>query len=96
MEAQPYSPATYVVNFLALSVLTVGTVALSLAHLGAWHLAVGGAIGVVKAGLVVLVFMQLARGSARTWLVAGAGLFWLAILVALTMADYLTRSHASY
>jgi hypothetical protein len=26
-----------------------------------------------------------------TWLVAGAGFFWLAILFALTMNDYLTR-----
>jgi hypothetical protein len=27
-----------------------------------------------------------------TWLVAGAGFFWLGIMFALTMSDYLTRS----
>ena len=96
MSERPYSPTISVLTFLALAALTVGTVALSLAELGEWHFAVGAAIAVVKAALVVGVFMELARGSARTKLVAAAGLFWLGILVTLTMSDYLTRYRASF
>ena len=85
-----------VLTFAALVGLTLATVALSFLRLGPWHLAVGLAIGAVKAALVGLFFMHLIRGPSRTWLAAGVGLFWLGILVALTMSDYLTRPFASY
>lgn len=46
--------------------------------------------------LVALIFMHLIRSPARMWLAAGVGLFWLGILLTLTMSDYFTRSHAAY
>lgn len=48
-------------------------------------------IAVCKATLVVLFFMHVKYGSHLTKVVVAAGLFWLAILISLTMADYKTR-----
>lgn len=83
--------STYYLVFAALIVLTALTVGASFLELGAWHVAVGLAFGVVKALLVALFFMHLIHGSRLTWLVVGAGLFWLAILLGLTLSDYLSR-----
>jgi len=49
------------------------------------------AIAAVKAALVVWFFMHLRTSSRLTWLASSAGLMWLAILMALTAGDYLTR-----
>jgi hypothetical protein len=54
------------------------------------------AIGATNAVLVALFFMHLVRSPGRTWLAAGLGLFWLSILIALTMTDYLARKGASF
>jgi len=48
-------------------------------------------IAVFKAVLVVLFFMHAKYSTRLTWVVAAAGVFWLGILLALTMGDYLTR-----
>jgi cytochrome c oxidase subunit 4 len=45
--------------------------------------------------IVILYFMHLRYSSRLTWVVAGAGFFWLFILMALTMSDYLTRAWLS-
>jgi cytochrome c oxidase subunit 4 len=97
MAERPISRGTSVRTFLALVALTLTTVGLSFLRMGpAGHLAVGLAFGAAKAGLVALVFMHLVRSPARVWLAAGLGLFWLGILVALTMTDYLARPSASF
>lgn len=96
MTQRTISPATYGVAYAALIVFTFATVALSFARLSPWHFAVGAAFAVVKTALVVLFFMGLIRSSGRTWLTAGVGLFWLGILMILTVSDYLTRFHAAY
>ncbi len=50
------------------------------------------AIAVFKATLVVLYFMHARYSPKRTQLVIIAGLFWLALLLLLTLADYLSRA----
>jgi cytochrome c oxidase subunit 4 len=87
---------TYYFNFAALVALTVITVGLSMLRMHPWHLAVGSAIGALKVCLVALFFMHLIRGPARTWLAAGVGLFWLLILLVLSMTDYFTRTGTSF
>ena len=87
---------TYYVVFAALIGLTLLTVAVSFVELGPFHLAVGLGIGAVKAVLVALFFMHLLHSTRLTWVVVGAGLFWLGILIVLTMSDYLTRDVLSY
>ena len=49
------------------------------------------AIAVFKATLVVLFFMHARYSPKRTQLVVISGIFWLILLLALTMSDYLTR-----
>ncbi len=88
--------STYYAVFAALIALTFLTVGISFIDLGAWHTPVGLVIAVAKASLVVLFFMHLLHSPRMIWISFGAGLFWLAILLALTMADYLTRHRLSY
>jgi len=44
-----------------------------------------------KATLVALFFMHLRYSVRLTWLIVVAALFWLSILIGLTMSDQLTR-----
>ena len=48
-------------------------------------------IAFFKMGCVVLIFMHVYWSSRLIWLTAIAGFFWLAIMFAFTMQDYLTR-----
>jgi len=50
------------------------------------------AIAVFKATLVVLYFMHARYSPKRTQLVIVAGIFWLALLLLLTLSDYLSRA----
>ena len=88
--------STYYAVFVALIALTFLTVGISFIDLGAWHTPVGLVIAVTKASLVALFFMHLLHSPRMIWISFGAGLFWLAILLALTLADYLTRHWLSY
>jgi cytochrome c oxidase subunit 4 len=90
------SPATYLVIFGALLALTVTTVAVAAAPLGAWHTPVAFAIAAVKATLVVLFFMHVLHSTRLTWVVVLASLFMLGIMFALTFSDYLTRAWMMY
>ncbi|MGI8669231.1 MAG: cytochrome C oxidase subunit IV family protein [Aridibacter sp.] len=49
-------------------------------------------IAFTKMTFVVLFFMHVRWSSRLVWLSAVAGFFWLAIMFAFTMQDYLTRS----
>jgi cytochrome c oxidase subunit 4 len=49
-------------------------------------------IAFFKMTCVVLIFMHVRWSSRLIWLTAIAGFFWLAIMFAFTMQDYLTRS----
>jgi cytochrome c oxidase subunit 4 len=83
---------TYGAVFAALLVLTGVTILLGGVDLGAWHATVGLAIATTKATLIVLFFMHMLHSSRLTWVVAGASLLFLALLLGLTLTDYLSRS----
>jgi cytochrome c oxidase subunit IV len=74
---------------IALLFITWGVAELDL---GRWSLVAAMTVAVVKMVLVVLIFMHVRYSSSLTWVFAGAGLFWLFIMITLTMGDYLTRS----
>jgi cytochrome c oxidase subunit 4 len=82
---------SYFSVYFALLLFTALTIGMSFVDLGAWHTVVGLIIASIKATLVLVVFMHLATGGPRTWLVVAASLFWLSILMGLTLTDYLTR-----
>ena len=77
-------PRIYVLVFVALLGLTAVTVRLSFVDLGEWHSAVGLAIAVAKALLIVLFFMHVLHGTKLIWVIAISGLFWLGLLMTLT------------
>ena len=48
-------------------------------------------IAVIKASLVVLFFMHAKYSPKRTQMVIIASIFWLAVMLFMTMSDYVTR-----
>ena len=81
----------YIAVFAALLVLTAATTAAAFYDLGPLSNVVALGIAGLKATLVVLYFMHVRYGTRLIPLVVAAGLFWLMILIALSLTDYLTR-----
>jgi cytochrome c oxidase subunit 4 len=90
------SRRTYWLIFFLLVGLTALTVGVSLLEIGVWHTPAGLAIATAKALLVGLFFMHIIHSPALTWLTVAAGLFWMGILMVLTLSDYLTRHWSVY
>lgn len=76
---------------LGLLLLLALNVGLSRLDLGAFGPVVSYGIAALQVALLGLVLMHAAYGSPLTRLFAGAGLVWLALLMGLTLADFLTR-----
>lgn len=77
---------------MVLTILTVAVAKYDLEHIwGPLNIIVALTIAMVKATAVVLIFMHVRWSSKLTQVIVIAGLFWLAILLILTMADYLVR-----
>ena len=78
--------------FVALLGLTLLTVGVAFLDLGSLNTIIALTIAVVKALLVLLFFMHLRYSSSLIWIVWGAGIFWVMLLLTITLSDYLTRS----
>jgi cytochrome c oxidase subunit 4 len=85
------SVKTYALVFLALLTLTLVTTLVAYVDLGPFSVVVALAIAVSKMLLVALFFMHVRHSTRLTKLVVLGGLLWLVILIALTMADIITR-----
>lgn len=81
----------YYLIFLALMVGTALTWWVATIDLGMMNNVIMLVIAVTKATLVVLFFMHVKYGSKLTWLVVGGAVFFLLILIVLTLNDYLAR-----
>jgi cytochrome c oxidase subunit IV len=88
---QPLRLRTYVIVFVTLLALTGLTTLLAYVDLGRFNLVVALLIAAGKGFLVVLFFMHLVQTTHRTQFIAAAGIFWLALLIVLTLSDVLTR-----
>ena len=88
------SPKMYIAVFAALLVLTGVTWGVAQVDLGWANDLVALAVATVKALLVILFFMHVRHSTRMTMLTAGAGFFWLAILLLITLSDYATRESA--
>ena len=91
MSEHIVSPKVYIGIFLSLMVLTAATVAAAYVNLGPFNIVIALAIASLKATLVVLYFMHARYSPKRTHMVIIAAVFWLAIMLALTLSDYVTR-----
>ncbi len=83
--------ALLALSWLALLALLGITVYAAYLPLGTLNSTVALAIALTKAVIVASIFMELRQANALTVAFAGAGLFWLAILLWLALGDYLTR-----
>ncbi len=91
MSGHIVSPRLYYVIFITLMVLTGVTVWVAFLDLKFMNTIVALTIAVTKATLVVLFFMHVKYSTRLTWVVAASGVVWLAIMVSLTLSDYLSR-----
>ncbi len=84
-------PGTYLAIITSLLILTGVTVYAAYVNLGKYNIVVALVIATVKATLVVLFFMHAKYSPRRTQLVIIAGIFWLALLLFMTLSDYASR-----
>ena len=93
MSEHIVSPKLYVVILGALMLGTFLTVAAAVKDFGPWNIVIALAIATSKAVLVVLFFMHARYSPRRTHLVIVCAVFWLALLLGLTVSDYGMRPH---
>jgi len=92
-EHGTHSNGFYIAIGISLLVLTAITVFAAFVNLGPFNPVVALLIATVKATLVILFFMHVKGASEKlTAAVVVSGFFFLAILISLSLADYLTRS----
>ena len=94
-HAEP-SPSSYYVIYLLIVGLIVAAVAASCADLGPAAIYANLLIAAAQASLLAYFFMHLKGADNLTWLIAGAGLFWLVILFIFLLTDYVTRYKGAY
>jgi cytochrome c oxidase subunit IV len=86
----------YYVIFGILMVLTGVTVGVAYIDLGRWNTVAALAIACFKAMIVVLYFMHVKYSTRLIKLTVIAGLYWMGIMFALTLGDYLTRALGTF
>lgn len=97
-HGQPHVVPTriYYAIFATLMVLTGATVAVAYIDLGRLNTVLALAIACFKAAIVVLYFMHVKYGTRLIKLTVIAGLYWMGIIFALTLGDYLTRAWGTF
>ena len=88
--------STYYAIFAALMVGTAITVAVAFVNLGVFNFPVAIGIAITKATLVILFFMHAKYSSTLTKLFVGTAFFFLAIMLGLSLTDYLSRGLRTY
>ena len=81
----------YFAVFATLILLTWVTAWISTVDLGRLNLVVALSIAVFKASLVILFFMHLAYATKLTKMIVFSGVYWLILLLFITMEDIWTR-----
>ena len=91
MSAHILPKRVYYTIFAILMFCTYLTVQIAFFDLGALNTIAAIGIACFKATIVILFFMHVKYSSRLTWVVVLGSIFWFAILIVLTMSDYLTR-----
>jgi cytochrome c oxidase subunit IV len=87
------SPKIYFAIFAALMLGTSITVWAAFQNFGKLNIVIALVIATIKATFVVLFFMHARYSPRRTQLVIICSIFWLAIMLGMTLSDYDTRPH---
>jgi caa(3)-type oxidase subunit IV len=77
--------------YVVLVIGAIATIGVSFAHLGDAAIYLHMAISFTQVSLVAYYWMHLKRSDSVTWLTALSGLFFMIILFAWPLSDYLTR-----
>lgn len=91
MTEQTTSAKTYIFVYVALLVLLLLTYVADSIDMGSLNLVVALAVAICKTLLIVYFFMHVRTSERLIWLFATAGFLWLAILLGLTLSDFVTR-----
>jgi cytochrome c oxidase subunit 4 len=83
--------STYYAVYAALLVLLLATVGAAYLNLGAFNFLVSMVIAVIKGILIMLIFMHVRYSERLVWIFATAAFLWLAVLIGMSLNDYLTR-----
>src|SRR5690242_2607988 len=86
----------YYTIYAVLMICTGLTVWIAFMDLGELNTVAALGIAALKASLVVLFFMHVKYSTRLTWAVVVGSIFWLGILLTLTMNDYVTRLWGTY
>lgn len=81
----------WVIYFL-LMILLVLTIAVAYIDFGALGVPIAMSIATVKAVLILLYFMHVRYSNKLVWIFSAATLYWLFILLALSLNDFWARS----
>lgn len=93
MSEHVVSTKTYYIVWIVLLILTALTASVSTVGLGRFNTLVALVIATAKASIVALFFMHIKYTSEKmTKAVLISALFWLLILLLLSMTDYTTRA----
>jgi cytochrome c oxidase subunit 4 len=96
MSQPTVSARTYTFTLLALLGLTLLTSLLALLDLGQFSFIAGVAIAVLKASLIVAIFMHALYDTKLIRVVLAGGVIWFLIMISITLGDYLTRGWLSF
>jgi cytochrome c oxidase subunit 4 len=96
MSAHILPKRVYYTIFAILMFCTYLTVQIAFFDLGPLNTIAALAIACFKATIVILFFMHVKYSTRLTWAVVLGSIFWFAILIALTMSDYLTRAWRTF
>jgi cytochrome c oxidase subunit 4 len=87
---------TFFLVWIGLMIGTIVTVLVAQYNLGPFSAVVALTIATAKALLVVLFFMEVRYSSRMTIIAVISGVFWLGILLVLTLSDYISRPWLTY
>jgi cytochrome c oxidase subunit IV len=89
----PVTPLSHYLWVLAaLLALLASSAGTAMIKLGTWNTVINLGIALMKALLVISVFMHETEARKLTRLTSALGFIWLAMLIGLTLFDFLTRS----
>jgi cytochrome c oxidase subunit IV len=91
MKAITPASRTYLLTGVALLSLLALTIAVSYLDLGAFNAVLATAISIASATLIILFYMHVHHSKPLLWVFVGAGFFWVGIMFALALSDFMTR-----
>ncbi len=92
IEHHVVHPRIYLFVFLALLVGTALTTGMAFVNLGVFNPMIALGIACTKAVLVILFFMHVKYSSKLTKMTITAGFFTFAVMITLTLTDYISRA----